>query len=167
MQINGCNKKKNIHRKDLDNTDIISWIENFKEIVEISQWHDLTAMQILKSAMDRQYADKINIFKFLQSALNHILKLKFTDAYLISLTSEIQQSKQNDYYLINEYYEKIKYIQTQIGIAKGNKKEVIDQNINESFYNGLETSIALDLIQANIENATDATNFIQKKKQNY
>ncbi|KAG0420404.1 hypothetical protein EQH57_0160, partial [Dictyocoela roeselum] len=133
--------------EDIQKQDLFKWRNEFIQTVKLAQWNEVTAVEVLKSAIESQYHDLIDGLDTIEKIMNKIFKTKYPESHYIRYLNMLANVKQDDFLTIKEY---INDICQRLMICMNWNEEQKNIKAEEAFYTGLSRRTQLDMSRLNV-----------------
>ncbi|MEG0619454.1 MAG: reverse transcriptase domain-containing protein, partial [Bacilli bacterium] len=146
--------------ENIAETDMITWTNEFREIAQLCNWPSEIQINVLHNLVNLSYIHELSTLADIDSKLQYLLRTK----YPISRSSEfyftLHNIKQNDYYTIKDYLNKINEHVNILSISLSWSNELKNEKIQETFYAGLNNTTKLEMVKLGIFNYAEIYNKI-------
>ncbi|KCZ80035.1 hypothetical protein H312_02553, partial [Anncaliia algerae PRA339] len=143
--------KKLIHPLKSLGVDIISWTQEFRQLVKCCQWSEETQMEVLDALLSTELQSLVHAKKSCESRLEELLRLKFPKQDSFYYQEKLISIKQKNFYLIEDYYKEIEEITKRLAIAQSMSQKEIQRTITNSFFAGLDNKCRVKFIEDGIQ----------------
>ncbi len=130
----------------------------------MNKWSDKTATLILESLVETTNINQLTQPKNSIVILDTLKSLRYSITYMQKLLVDLETSSQNDFYLIQDYYRKIRFLARTLGAIKNETKNKIQNKVFIHFTQNLTTEFKLELTKSNKNNVQDMVNCIEVQK---
>ncbi|KAG0420264.1 hypothetical protein EQH57_0223, partial [Dictyocoela roeselum] len=129
----------------IEHQDVLNWSLAFMEVARVCQWNANAQIEVLKHsvAIDIQY--KIGGPTDANDYINALLKLKYNANSSYIYYEKLLTINQNIFYTIRKYAHEIEITCRKHGLCMGWNDSLLNQKFEESFMNGLDKRVKLEL----------------------
>ncbi|KAM0677711.1 hypothetical protein BDAP_001703 [Binucleata daphniae] len=155
FNINVPNSNLNIQRtlpciNDLHTQDLFSWKTTFIEPKNICSWDENTAINVLEATVHTKYLAAMRLKNTRHDRLNTLFQLKYPTNLSFTLSQKLANLKQEDFYTIEEYTNKIDKILRKLAMIKEYNNKQYHEKREETFYAGLTDICKLEMTRLNV-----------------
>ncbi|KAG0442137.1 hypothetical protein DMUE_0507 [Dictyocoela muelleri] len=136
--------------EDIQRQDLFKWKNEFIQTVKLAQWNEVTAVEVLRSAIDSQYFNLIDELDTIEKIMKKIFKTKYPESHYIRYLNMLANAKQDDFLTIKEYKEYINDICQRLMICMNWSEEQMNVKAEEAFYTGLSRRTQLEMSRLNV-----------------
>ncbi|KAG0440974.1 hypothetical protein DMUE_1383 [Dictyocoela muelleri] len=129
----------------IENQDVFSWVLAFKEISRLCNWSNEAQIDVLKHIISIDILHNIGIPHDVEDYLHFLLKQKYNAEQVYKYSKRLSTLRQSNYYTIRKFASDIEINCRKLGICMDWSDDLIEQKIQEIFFNGLDTYSKLEL----------------------
>ncbi len=150
--------------ENLDDVDIISWVEKFKHYSITLKWNESVRMAYLMELLEVDLEDIPTANKSSFEILDDFLHRKYKTQDIAVLQSSIRLICQDDYYLIDEYNLVIINLAKECKLLKNWDNERYKEYLEELFMNNLSRDVKILLTDQQIFTYDQALPYLRRKE---
>ena len=155
-------KRKLPHLSDINNQDIVHWIEEFRNTATLCEWSAETAFQVLVSVVPSNLTSHILSKREVDPALDSILNLKYPRENLTQYLKELNSIRQSQFHRISQYQGAIAKTIHKLAVCKGwNKSQQTDRE-EEKFFEGLSRTTHIEIIKLGLTKKEEIVSYISR-----
>ena len=148
--------------EDLNEQDLLEWVEKIKEICSLFQWTNEVAYQVLKASISDELNKLVKNSTNISNCVEELLSVTYNQTVLEELYRKAQTIKQNYFFLIERYGKEIEKVVRKISCCKQWSKNKAREKAEEMFFLGLANETRLELSRTNTVNMFDIIRSIKK-----
>ena len=130
--------------EDVNTQDVVSWVQKFKNMKELSGYTDEQEQRYLKMLVGDKYTEIVSSTKSVNTKTKELIKLKYNENYLAKQMSTLDRLSVGKFESILEYSRKVNELVKEINHCLSESEKLTEREKETKFKQGLSTWMKIE-----------------------
>ncbi|KAG0436847.1 Retrovirus-related Pol polyprotein from transposon 17.6 [Dictyocoela muelleri] len=139
----------------IENQDVWSWCTIIKETARMCNWDEEALAEALTQIVSLNIQHRLGQVHSSEEFFTKLCQLKYNPATSIKYFEQLSRIKPDDFITIKAYHRKIEELSQKLGLCSNWSQEIVNLKIEETFCNGLNENVKLEMLKSKRTNAEE------------